>query len=452
MRSSRSAIMAVAVAAVLIAGCASTIGGTAEPNAAAVSAANSSSPGTSGPGTSDPSSPGITTPSESPTSESSPVQTTGTTPTEDTASTASTESSAPQSSGGSAPTTYPTTPLQYNKTSSTQRGANLLEARRIAGALVVPTFIDASYTRNGDLSTLPYGGPSAMSTLFGSAPMPAVAQRSGMITGFSSARSDPANNGLVVAAFEFGTAAQATAAVPAFAAASADKTTDKGKAVVAGYPASAGWYGTLSGGGMYFQSFLAQGRMVIYTYMSGKKFTGAAIGAALAAKAFAAVTASMRTFVPTAPAAIMALPVDPDGLLAHTLPNTGDNATVFDGSISAAGQLHYDNDPAGTKQIFATAGVDLVADGRASVYRAASTTGADLVRDDFVAYVQKTQTGMQPFALTATVPSAKCLQQALNSVYYCVGTQGRYAFEISAKSESDLNAAMSAQYQLLAGF
>lgn len=450
MRSSRSAIAAVAAVAVLIAGCASTIGGTAEPNAAAIASANSISVSSSTPETTPgTSSPEITTPSESPTSESPTTRATGGTsapPTE------SLTTSASQSSGVPSAPVYPTSPLQYNKTSSTQRGANLIEGRRIAGALVVPTFIDATFTRGGNFSTLPYGGPSAMSILFGSAPMPAVAQRSGMITGFSSARSDAANNGLVVAAFEFGTAAQAKAAVPAFSAAAAHKTTDKGKAVVAGYPASAGWYGTISGGGLYFQTFLAQGRMVLYTYMSGKKFTSAAVGAALAAKVLQAETASMAKFVPTAPAGIMALPVDPDGVLSHTLPNARDNATVMDGVISAAGQLHYDTDPVGTKAVFASAGVDQVADGRASVYRAAAATGAELVRDGFLAYVQKSQTGMQPFKLTANVPSAKCLQQALNSVYYCVGTQGRYAFEISAKSESDLNAAMTAQYQLLAGF
>ena len=455
MRRSRWTAAAAALAAVLVAaGCATTIAGTAEPDPAGRISTSASS--TSSSATSETSETSETRTSESTGTSTSETSTSSTSSSDTSESStddpSSTDSSTSTRSSGSTPTgsseAYPTTPLEYNRTPSTKASANLLEGRRIASALVVPTLIDPAYTRGGNLSTLPLRGPSAMSVLFVD-PVPSVAQRAGMITGFSSARRG-ATGALLVAAFEFGTAAQATAAVPALAAASVDKENDKGKAVVPGYAAAAGQYGKTTSDGPYLQSFLAQGRMVLYVYVSGKTQTTAQ-QATLAAKTFKAQTASFATFKPTAPTALMQLPVDPEGMMAHTIPHTGDDLTVVDGYMTAAGQLHYDTDPVGTKKLFAITGTDAVGGGRATVYRTRNAAGAASIRESFVATSQQANS-MQPYQLTATAPGTKCLQDALNSKYYCVGTRGRYAFELAADSEGDINAVVGAQYQLLAGF
>lgn len=458
MRRTRWTAAAAALAAVLVAGCATTIAGTAEPNPAGLTTASSTSDiSTSESSSSDTSSSDTTETSETSSSETSGSETTASSTDESmtAASTTETTASSTGSSGTSSSSgqstgsaqAYPTTPLKYNKTPSTKESANLLEGRRIAGALVVPTFIDPAYARGGNLSTLPLKGPTALAVLF-VAPVPSVAQRAGMITGFSSARSGTPG-ALLVAAFEFGTAAQAAAAVPALAAASVDKDSDKGKAVVAGYPAAAGQYGSTTEG-PYFQSFLAQGRMVLYVYVSGKKQTTAQ-QAALAAKTFKAQTAAFAAFKPTAANALMQLPVDPAGMLAHTIPNAGDDATVADGYLTAAGQLHYDTDPVGTRALFATAGVDAVGGGRATVYRARNAGGAIAIRDNFIASSAKSG-ALKSYELTAAAPGAKCLADPLNAKYYCVGVRDRHAFELSAQSEADINAVMAAEYQLLDGF
>lgn len=451
MRRRRLTAAAAALAAVLVAGCATTVAGTAEPDPAGLT--NSATSSTTGPDTT--SSPATTAPETSVPETSGPetsgpeTSSTGQSATGSVPTSSGAPSSEDSSSGATgAATAYPTTPLPYNRTPSTQLSANLLEGRRIASALVVPTFIDPAYIRGGNLSTLPLRDASATKILFVD-PMPSVAQRAGMITGFSSARSST-TGALLVAAFEFGTAAQATAAVPAMAAAAADKDSDKGKAVVPGFTAATGQYGSTTESGAYFQSFLSQGRLVLYVYISDKRQT-ATQQAALAAKTFEVQTASFAAFKPTAPTALMQLPVDPEGMMAHTVPNTGDDLTVIDGYMTAAGQLHYDTDPVGTRALFARAGVDAVGGGRATVYRAKDAAGAAAIRDSFVATSQQANS-MQPYQLAAQVPGAKCLQAALNSRYYCVGTRSRYAFELSADSEADINAVMSAQYQLLAGF
>jgi hypothetical protein len=461
MKRSRWTAAAAALAAVLVAGCATTIAGTAEPNpvglasmtgtsASSVTVTSSSDTSSTDTSSTDTSSTDTSSTDTSSTDTSSTEASTSSSTSTDSSTYSSagssTQSSTSTSSGSTA--AYPTTPLEYNRTPSTQSSANLLEGRRIASALVVPTFIDPAYTRNSGFSTLPLRGPSAMSSLF-VAPVPTVAGRAGMITGFSSARRSP-TGGLLVAAFEFGTAAQAGAAVPALAAASVNKEFDKGKAAVPGYPAAAGLYGSTTSDGPYLQSFLAQGRMVLYVYISGKKQTTAQ-QSALAAKTFKAQSSAFATFQPTAPTALMQLPVDADGMLAHTIPNTGEDMTVFDGNMTAAGQLHYDTDPVGTKSLFASAGVDAVGGGRTTLYRAKTASGAEAVRDAFLATSQRAAS-MRPYQLTATAPGAKCLQEALDSKYYCVGVRSRYAFEVSADSEGDINAAMGAQYQLLSGF
>ena len=451
MRSRPATALVVAVLAAVVAGCTATaIGGSPEPNAAAVSGP-ATAPASAASPTVESSTAGSPEPEDSSVAPQPPSSDTGgDQPPGSVPSSSGAPSSAPPDSGGTG-SGYPTTPLPYPKTPQSAATANLLEGRRIASYLVVPTFVAPSYTQ-GSVFTIPFVGPSALSVLFGSPTISAVAQRAGMITGFASARSDGAQNSLVVEALEFPSSAAATRAVPALSLAVKDTTTDKGKAVVPGYPAASGWYGSAANTGPYFQSFLAQGQMVLYVYVSGKKLATAAEQGALAAKALKAETASVAHFVPTPPDRLMSLPVDPEGMLAHTLPNTGANATVADGLMTAAGQLHYDTDPIGTKALFAKAGVDSVADGRVSLYRAANATGAALVRDDFIASVEKTTPGTQPFALTVAIPGIRCVQQQANLNYYCVGVRGRYAFEISSGSDADLEAAANAEYRLLQGF
>jgi hypothetical protein len=434
------------ITVLVLAGCAAPIGGSAEPLATGVISPSVSPLQTSTVSTTHSEPP--TVPAPSPAAPGSGAATTG-------GSSATSTSGAPGSSvpgsSGASTTAYPTTPADLIKTPRDAAGAALLEGRRIATSLVVPTFIEPTLT-GGSISTLPYSGPKAMTILFGPAPMPTVAARAGMITGFSSSRSDSKGNDLIVAAFEFSSAAAAKTAAPLLAAAAADKAADKGKASVPGLPGASGWYGAFPKGYGYYQAFLAQGSMVLYIWVTGPRFNTAALGAAEVAKTFPIEMAAMAKYVPTAPDKLMSLPIDQDGIEAHTLLNTDANGTVTDGVMSGAGQLHYDTDPVGTQKLFAAAGVDLVADGRASVYRAKDAGGAAIVRDGFVAVTQQGTSGMNPYTLTAAVPGASCLQQALDSKYYCVGVAGRYAFEIAADSTADLNAAMLAQYTILKGF
>lgn len=454
------AALAAALAGLVVAGCAAQVAGTAEP---VVGATVPETSATSNPESSDVASSGttsdtaqsqVTTPTQS--SDNSSTETTTSAETAETTTSAeTTETSDSDSSGtgSSAPATYPTSPLNYPATPATQQSANLTEARRMAAFLVSPTFIEPTFTHLASISTLPFKSAASIANLL-SDPVPAVAQRGGMITGFSSARSTLDNkSALVVAAFEYPDAASAKKGAADLAAAAAQKdeyVADTGRASIPGFPAAVGWVGTAKTDGDYAHAFLAQGSLVIYAWTQDPPGSKNNQPARLQ-KTFATETKALAAFKPVPKANLMQQPFDPDHLRAHTIPNTGDAATVVDGTYLAAGELHYDTDPIGTQKLFASAGVDRVSLGRANLYRARDAAGAAAVRDNFIAVLQ-TDKAWAPYRATSAAPDSNCLQQSLNSVYYCMATRGRYAIEVSGSSENDISAALTAQYDLLDGF
>jgi hypothetical protein len=441
----RTGIVAVTVAlGLLAAGCATSVAGRAEANAAALAAAQagSSTPATSG------SEPSLTLPSS--TSDSSTAPSTDvTTDTSTTESSAGSSSSS--SSGGGAGDTgdYPTTPQSLPATPASATDAALLEARRIADSMPVPTLIDKTYSVNV-LPTLPLKGPQALASLVFSDPTPTVAQRQGMVTGFVTARrtADSASS-VVLGAFEFPDDAKATAAVKPLA--DSVKSTDFGdKAVtVPGYKPALGWTGHNASSGYRTQVFIAQGQLVLYAYTedTAKTDQPARIKTLLDA-----MSAGYKSFVATPSAELTKLPTDTDGMVAHTVPNTGDNATVIDGVYTATGALNYDSDPATTSGLYKSAGVDLVSFGASNVIRARDADGATAVRDGFIDETRAADSKWQPTSIQGVPDSSSCLQQALSANYYCVATSGRYMIEVNAQSETQAVQLLNAQSVMLEGF
>ncbi|GGM03152.1 hypothetical protein GCM10011594_24120 [Nakamurella endophytica] len=386
--------------------------------------------------------------------------------TESTGSTGSTGSSTSSSdtststsgSSGSGTGSYATTPRSIPERPSAA-GATLLESQRLAGAVVPPTLIDPRFTKLASLSTLPFKSPAAITQILVS-PADSVAARAGMLAGFASSRSTTDGSAsMVVALFEFDTPAAATAGAKALVGAAQDKKGDTGKAAVPGFAGAAGWTGrstTSSGTRAYLHAFLPQGSLVLYVWTQGPTSAASSLPA-LARSAFTVEVAAAKAFKPLRKSQLADQQVDPDGLLARTVPNVGEDLTVVDGLYSGAGELNYDTDPVGTRKLFDATGVDRVSLGRVNVYRARDAAGARAVRDSFIAQsvAQAQAQGQDPwedFDYTGPVPGTRCLQQTLNSVFYCMSTRDRYAMEVSASSESDLEAALAAQYDLLGTF
>ena len=342
---------------------------------------------------------------------------------------------------------FPTSPLQLPATASNPGSANLLEARRIGGFLPVPTFVFPAYSDVAGISTLPLRNADALNVLFPD-PTPAVAKRAGLITGFAASRNDPkTNHGVLLAAFEFPTAAAAKAAQAPIAASDIDKG-DKPSVKIPGFAGATGRY-YLSDSTPTMSYFLAQGPMLLYVWAEAG--SEAALLEVMA-KMFTATTVSMAPFTPTPAPQIAALPMDQDGMLAHTLPEKSTDRTVYAGRYSPTAVIHYFSEPAEFRSDMLAAQVDLVTLGFGQLYRTTNGSAANTLRDTLVEQNAKEDTGQQPYTLPGSFPQVKCLQKALSSQYDCVGAHGRYVWEITGKSETEIRQAATAQESMLAGF
>ncbi len=371
-----------------------------------------------------------------------------------TSPTAGSSSTAPMSgSAGGAPSSgsadagsFPTSPLQLPATAANPGSANLLEARRIGGFLPVPTFVVPAYSDVAGISTLPLRNSDALNVLFPD-PTPAVAKRAGLITGFAASRNDPkTNHGVLLAAFEFPTATAAKAAQAPIAASDVDKG-DKPSVKIPGFAAATGRY-YLSDSTPTMSYFLAQGPMLLYVWAeSGSE--AALID--VMSKMFTAVTKSMAPFLPTPSAQIAGLPVDQDGMLAHTLPEESGKRTVYAGVYTPDAAIHYFSEPAEFRTDMTAAKVDLVSLGFGQLYRTSDESAAGTLRDTLVQQNAKEDTGQQPYTLPGAFAQVKCLQKALSSQYDCTGAHGRYVWEITAGSETEIRQAATAQESMLSG-
>jgi hypothetical protein len=279
-----------------------------------------------------------------------------------------------------------------------------------------------------------------------------VAERNGMIAGFHTSRTKENGDDFVICVMEFPDAATAEKASKQLADAARTKQQDTHTATVPGYPTAYGWTGRYeTQDSRYLHTFLADGSLVIYVWMSttikGDRFIHGEFP-----KIFEMQKALLKDFKPTPKAQLMDQKVDPDGMLARTLPQAPGNGTVIDGMYTAKGFLHYTLNPPADQSVYPKAGVDLVAKNGSTVYRTKDAAGAKLIVDDFYDQISKDQTQMTDMKPPAGADYAKCLADTLGANYYCVAGYGRYAVELQAGDEASMSKAVSAQGKLLAGF
>ena len=442
VRGGRRLVVGFLAAGALLTGCATAIDGAPMPSAGSATATGSVVPGSAPVA-------GTTEPASSSSISGSAPSTGAAPPTAPSASGGPTDTIA--ATATTQPTSFSSFPRKLLTTPRTAAGAAVLEGMRIASSLLPPTYVDAAY-KDGGGSTIPLAGPDDLHILFDD-PVPDVASRAGMIAGFSTSRNDAAEDGLIVAAFEFPSAASALKAQTAISAASYSKDWSEKKAVIPGFPTASGWFGTIDQSSLA-HVFLAQGPMVLYVgYLNGStsaaKLTPVAEMQRLAAAALKVELPAMARFVPTPADQLMKLPIDPDGVLARTVPNTGIYATNNDSLAGPAAELHYESNPSSARSLFALAGVDQIANGRTSVYRARDAAGAAVIQG---AYLSGLSGDWKPYTLTSSGPNAECVRKALDSAFYCVGVRGRYAYNFNADSEVATNALALAQDALLRTF
>jgi hypothetical protein len=345
------------------------------------------------------------------------------------------------------PGRYPTTVVALSLTPSQTTGV-ILEGQRMANNVVVPSEVDAALLQLGAFNTGPVDSPQALRAEFGRARAD-IAATHGFVSGFSTSRSSGGvpvpNTSLVNLVMRF--------ADPRAAAAAAAEMTDA-------YPirrptpiprhddAAASAFDMPQG--VIVESFTPRGSYVLYQWVQTDKPLPTA--AALIAATLDLQGPRIDEFVPTDPAQLASLPVDPTGLMSHTLPNA---ATPTIGVYSAPAALHFQGDPVKSAALFAAAAVESMSLGLTMVYQARDPTGAARLVDQRAA--DEARAGATPIDGVAGLPNAKCLDHGGNLQqtqfrFGCYARAGRYAFNASSPVAQDARQQTAAQYLLLNGF
>lgn len=198
---------------------------------------------------------------------------------------------------------------------------------------------------------------------------------------------------------------------------------------------------------------IAHGPYVLAQYANSKESPEAA--AELIAATLDKQGPPVDQFQPTPIDQLKNLPIDPDGLLARTLPPSTGNGAVY----GPRTQLHFDSDPLHTQTTFDDAQLQQMAKGKSGVgvYQTPDAASAQKIADGFAADIGENGFGdgkkFVPAAGIKGLPTAKCLvhkdTKATESYYYCLAVADRYAIEVSTAQELDAHQLVSAQYLML---
>lgn len=330
------------------------------------------------------------------------------------------------------------------------------EGRRLASAVVGPWEVDPDLIDFAQLESGVVKDTDAVNSLLG-APLGEALNGHHLLAGFSSARHTDKGTykDLLTVVLELASPADATAAIADMAAKGVSltmpfdtKPVPTQPLSIARHPAttalSYNWtahYPEPGGPRVTVTALSAHGQYVLaQAATSGDK---ADTAAQLIATTLDLQQPLVDQFKPTPPDQMAQLPLDPDGLMAHTVAPRQENETISDGVYDAHGALHLaPDDPVHLAALFKSAAVQQVAwVAETRVYQTPDgASAARLVTD---------MTGPNQVGGISGMPKAKCFNETL--AYWCVARADRYAYEMQNEQEHALHQMMAAQYRMLTG-
>ena len=346
--------------------------------------------------------------------------------------------------------TYPTAPRPPLGNAGDARLGAIADAQNLADFVTGPWETDAALVTPylATFYLLDSSGP-----LMQFAPE-AVAQRAeshGFVNGFASARQIADNTVMINAVFRFPEASAATAAavdMNSSAAAQTIRGATPTPAAIPGHPEAAAstypftpiesdkeW--------TVIRSFAPHGPYVFMQLV--QSVDGFDRAATLVQKAIDVQGPRIDEFRPAPADALADVPLDPDGLLAKTLPLVGSASPTKNAVYTRRGAVHFQSDPIASKTLFTDTGVTAVAMALTNVYETKSPGLASMVVGSFSKEV--TAQGAAPADPVPALPDSHC--SARGKAFYCVAAAGRYAVEVNAESLPAAHQQMAAQYILL---
>lgn len=173
-------------------------------------------------------------------------------------------------------------------------------------------------------------------------------------------------------------------------------------------------------------------------------------GAALVTKAYGLEKQKVKSFVPTPSESIRSLPADKDGILARTIRATA-NTTVSTLSNTYFGlpQVLHQIRNIDRANIYRTAGVDLVAQGDAVVYRTRDAAAAKTMNADLLNPPDK-DPQVRQVAAPAGLPDTGCTERIGANSFTCFTSAGKWAASAGGDTLLQAQQKIAAQYTILA--
>jgi hypothetical protein len=343
---------------------------------------------------------------------------------------------------------YPTRPSQpLGVTGDPLRGA-LVEAQRMANNVVGPWEIDSTVTGSFGFGATVLLNARDLANI-GPEPFVAAVGRHSFINGFVSARTAEGQKILLNAVLRFADPGSAAAAAAELGDISAETGEGAQRAEIPGHPDAAATSYSLTEGSTGKQwtavrAFTAHGPYVFMQLAQAVDGRDPAIG--MVAKAIDLQGPAIDQFRATDVSEFADISLDPNGLLARTLPVPDKDATtVQNTTYEQRGALQFQNDPSRSAPLFSETGTDLVAMAKTNVYQTKDSESAARIVDGFYAELQPTS---QPAKPVNNLPDSRCLQLEDKS-FYCLGAADRYAIETTSDNLLDAQQQVAAQYAML---
>ena len=384
-----------------------------------------------------------------------------------TACTTVTDGAAHRSPGGPPPGTvdvslldtgnYPTRPAPPLGVAGTPEKGRLVEGVRMAEHVVGPWEVDTTLTQVVRPTTvLP---DTAVLRQLLPRKIAAAAGRHNFVTGFSSARrTEPDRVSLVNAVLRFPDPQSAAAAATELGDLSLQPDLDDNlppaqPAAVPNHPGTRASTFEFTPLGSTtpetsVSAYTAHGPFVLHQYADTLDGVGPA--ADMVAKTLDLQITAIDTFEPTAVSELANLPVDDSGLLARTIPQTGDQIPVGSNLVYGPhAALHFQTSPQISADLFADTDMDLLARGKALVYRVRDNEAAEKMLEQFVRELQ--DAGHKPVASVPSMPESHCVhvEQPSGSGDVCYAVADRYVIEGSSAQVTDVHQQTAAQYAML---
>jgi hypothetical protein len=159
------------------------------------------------------------------------------------------------------------------------------------------------------------------------------------------------------------------------------------------------------------------------------------------------------SFTPMSPDQFAAQPLDPTGLVARTLPLPDDETTTTTGSAyTAAGALHFEENPVKIGPLLQSAGVDDVSINRTTVYQAKTSDALGTLVTSYADAIAAIP-GAKPAQAVPGLPQSRCTfvpgAGGLVPHHWCVTASGRYVLKAVARQLNNAHQQLAAQYRIL---